>query len=66
MKEIYDISDDAEENGHTIPDISKIPLRDLVGDEGRVLDAVIRRVVAEVIEDGEPAAGFGSIADDRS
>ncbi|WP_433825488.1 hypothetical protein ACQP2E_25645 [Actinoplanes sp. CA-015351] len=45
-----------------MPDVTEIPLRELDPEEDRVLDAAIRRLVADIVNQREITAGFGSIS----
>ncbi|MCU7728609.1 hypothetical protein ODJ79_33265 [Actinoplanes sp. KI2] len=44
-----------------VPDVTKIPLLQLVTHGDRVWDAAIRRLVKDVVEADEITAGFGNI-----
>jgi len=44
-----------------VPDVTRIPLRQLAPDGDRVLDAAIRRLVEDIVDEGQITAGFGSI-----
>jgi hypothetical protein len=44
-----------------VPDVTTIPLLQLAPDGDRVLDAAIRRLVEDVVDEREITAGFGNI-----
>jgi hypothetical protein len=44
-----------------VPDVTQIPLLQLAPRGDRTLDAAIRRLIEDVVDEGEITAGFGNI-----
>ena len=48
-------------NDEAIPDVTRIPLLRLAPRGDTVLDAALRRLIEDVVTEGEITAGFGNI-----
>jgi hypothetical protein len=61
MSATTDEPDDSSSDEGVVPDVTRTPLRELDFPGDSVLDAAVRRLIEDVVQEGEITAGFGNI-----